>query len=573
MRRGKFVISVLLAVWTGSYAQNVSEMEVIMDFVGAGSPDELDGDEYERLYDMLEHPLKINFSKESELTSSGLFTMYQAASFIDYRSRNGDVLSFMELASVDGFGENFVERIRPFISLDARTLPVQSDHASRSVRNDIAVRGAGRLNGTNEEADWNYGLKYRIKAGDYLSATMAFSRPYDAANPAPELYSCSVALESEKLRGRMFVGDFNARFGQGVTVWNGLMVNSMTSPETFMKKPSGLSQSWSYTGSSAFTGVAADVCFRQFRVAVFTAFPGLKEIGDKPEAVTMMPCANIAWQGRSGQVSITHVMQFGKTAPYMKSSADAAFCIRGTNVYGELAYAWSDRSVQVVAGTDFPVTEDLRMASLLRCNQGTLYGLAISGAYDISSHKGTFSVDSEYYPVPKSDDETHSLQLKFQLNWQWAIMEGLILKTRLSERLRTWGLISRTDLRTDLSYSKGPFLLTARINLLKCRDLAFVSYVEGGARVYSFSAHLRQGFFIVDNWDDRIYVYERDAPGSFNVPAMYGRGLWTSLMLSWSIVPAVRFYLRASCTSYPFMSYEKKKPGRAELKLQFVFRL
>ena len=38
-----------------------------------------------------------------------------------------------------------------------------------------------------------------------------------------------------------------------------------------------------------------------------------------------------------------------------------------------------------------------------------------------------------------------------------------------------------------------------------------------------FNAYFRWTVYKVDNWDDRIYVYERDLPGMFTSPAAYGR--------------------------------------------------
>jgi hypothetical protein len=87
------------------------------------------------------------------------------------------------------------------------------------------------------------------------------------------------------------------------------------------------------------------------------------------------------------------------------------------------------------------------------------------------------------------------------------------------------------------------------------------------------SIYLRQGLFFVDDWEDRIYVYERDAPGSFNVPAMYGRGWFVSAVASARMSRMMRLYARASYVGYQFMPYEKRKPGKAELKLQAVFKL
>jgi hypothetical protein len=84
--------------------------------------------------------------------------------------------------------------------------------------------------------------------------------------------------------------------------------------------------------------------------------------------------------------------------------------------------------------------------------------------------------------------------------------------------------------------------------------------------------YLRQGFFFIDDWDDRIYVYEHDAPGSFTAPAMYGRGLWTSVSAGMKLSSRLRMYARAAYTGYTFMEQEKKKPGKAELKLQLQCR-
>jgi hypothetical protein len=83
---------------------------------------------------------------------------------------------------------------------------------------------------------------------------------------------------------------------------------------------------------------------------------------------------------------------------------------------------------------------------------------------------------------------------------------------------------------------------------------------------------LRQGFFRIDDWNDRIYAYERGAPGGFRVPAYYGRGLWTALTASMRFINVGRLYLRVAYTGYQFMADEKRKPGKAELEIQYVCR-
>ena len=144
------------------------------------------------------------------------------------------------------------------------------------------------------------------------------------------------------------------------------------------------------------------------------------------------------------------------------------------------------------------------------------------------------------------------------------------LAAKLSGRYRNWEESRlRSEMRLDLTYLSSRFTSSVRADLVKYSGYGFLAYGEAGYVSGSLKAYLRQGVFFIDDWDDRIYAYERDAPGNFSVPAYYGRGLWTAFYCSWRFARWGRLYARASVLSYPFM--EKKKPGKAELKLQMEF--
>jgi hypothetical protein len=144
------------------------------------------------------------------------------------------------------------------------------------------------------------------------------------------------------------------------------------------------------------------------------------------------------------------------------------------------------------------------------------------------------------------------------------------MSARLTERIRTWAQAFRTDFRVDVRWEPSCFIINTRFNYLYGSSHAFLGYLEGGYKNAALSSFLRVGIYKTEQWDDRIYVYERDAPGSFNAPAMYGRGVWTSATYSSKISRTLRLYARASYVGYPMM--EKKKPGKAELKLQLQYR-
>ena len=578
MRR-KFVLTfMMMFLLLPLDGQSVDGMEAVMELLDIDAED-LEEDEVERLCGLLKRPLRLNSASQSELMASGLFSRYQAASLTDYRNRSGSVMSFMELAAVDGFGEDFVDRIGPFVSLD----PPDAGSVGRVV-NEVLVRTA--LKASSEESRWAYDARYAVRAGDRLSAAISISRSLDASRPYPDILGGHLEWKFGRHGAKVIAGDFNARFGQGLAVWNGMNMGSFNSPSSFLKRSSGLTSSSSLTGKYAFTGLASELNAGRFTLSLMMAAPGIKQLRSKPDKVGLLPAANLTCNFQSGQVGLTHYAEFGGLAsdlhiPAMMTSADAAFCVRGTDLFSEVAYDWVSGSAAARAGTVFPVGELVDAAAMLRASKEE-YALSVSGSL-LAGHwmqvrgtgtsrrrvDGTLSADMVLYPEPKSDTQDRSLQLKLRSQWRIVLSESFVLDFRLTERIRSWGQIFRTDLRTDLGWNSDRFSATLRMNVLKCQGLGFLTYAEGGFRSGKTTLHLRQGLFLIDDWDDRIYAYERDVPGAFNVPAYYGRGVWTSAMLAWRPVRRMKFHFRAGYVSYPFM--KEKKPGRAELRLQSVF--
>ncbi len=576
MRRVKIlsIFSAVLFSETVMCSQNISS---ILEFMGTDNVEEISPYEMERLEDMMGRPLDLNYASESRLKDSGLFSPYQIASLLDYRARHGDLLSMGELAAVDGFGRDFVSKLSPFISLESRRIP--GTPAQSSVYNDLAVRASCKT-GTN----YGYGLKYRISVGESFTGGMALSRTSGAKKAGPDAFSGHLAYHFRRRPGKVIIGDFNARFGQGLALWNGMSFSGLTSASSFMRKSSSISASSSFTGNYSFRGLAADVGFGRFRMAAMAAAANLKD------GFSVLPAMNLSYFMKTGQISLTHYADFlsdGRSAviPDMKTAADFAFCFDGVDVFAETSFDWVSSAVAALAGTAVPLNDDVRLAVMLRYYPSTYSSSksaaarsttgcsnehAASVAADFKAGKA--SVDFAYFPVPKDENASiKSMQAKAHAEWAWMISDSFRTKIRLSERFRTWGQPFRTDIRTDFSYLSEFIAVNLRLNTLFCMGTGFLGYLEGGYTGMKLSSFIRTGLFFIDNWNDRIYAYERDAPGSFNVPAYYGRGFWTAFTMNWKFTRWGRVYLRAAFTSYPFM--KEKKPGRAELKIQFAFRL
>ena len=599
MWRWKSIAAAMLIVIWNAGAQEVDSFAAIFEFMGTGTVEGADPEEVERLEGFIEHPLRINMANVSRIRESGLLTQYQMASLMDYRSRHGDVLSLTELSALDGFGHDFVRRLSPFISLETNSLPGQSVSRSPKIYQKLEVKGGVRSSG--DALKEQYAMKYRMDAGESLQASIAFSK--SSAAKSPDALAGSLFWYFRRYAAKAALGNFNARFGQGLALWNGMSLSGLDSPSAYLKRSSNLSPSSSYTGNYAFKGAAAEMTAGKLRMTFLTALTGSKaDIG-------LMPAANLSWLWSCGQCGLTHYADFRfplltSGISDMKTSYDIALTVRGLDLFAEAVYDWKSNVTAALAGVVFPVVDNIRMASLLRyypydfhptysaaaraltkCKNE--YGVSVSSDFSAGRwvsingkdgfgsssrrFKGTFSVDAACFPVPESDDSKPSFQLKSLAEVDLVLNQSMILKWRMTERIRSWGNPFRTDLRLDIFYFSRILDLSMRTNLVNCESTSFLLYAEGTVKRRSVKFSLRSGVFLADSWNDRIYAYERDLPGSFNVPAFYGRGYWLSLIGHWKFSRWGKIYLRGSLTRYPLM--EKKKPGKAELKLMLEIRI
>lgn len=519
----------------------------------AKDPEELSEEELIHYEELIRRPLSINAASQERMAESSLFTRYQIASLTDYIKRCGQILSFTELCLMDGFNEDFVRKIKPFVSLEH--VPELKGRSAHELTSRVTLRNS------SGESRYGYAGRYKFKAGERVSASLALSRSLNASRPVPDAVSGSVAVRFRKVPMRLCLGDYNARFGQGLSLWSGTDFSSLNTPSAFMKRPSGIIGSSSFTGSGVMTGAAAEFDLKRFSLAAFASVIGLRTNNIQQECLKISPGFNATWLWKYGQLGATH---------YNKSSSiDFSACYNGVDLFWEFAYDWAKGRHAALAGVIFPVGDLIDLSAMTKYSARE-HMLALGGSLDTRKRlSGSMSANAILYSEPKSSTQDKSLQIKFHTQWQYALGESLVLKLRVTERIRSWGQTFRTDVRTDVSWQAEHLSAVFRFNMLRCVETSFLTYAEGGCKFGNIAVYLRQGAFCVDKWDDRIYAYERDAPGCYNSPAFYGRGVWSSFYASWKASGWCKIYFRAGYTSYPFM--EEKKPGKAELRFQTVF--
>ena len=559
---------VVIACWIVAGVPDGDEAERIariMRLLGATGEEELDEQIVERFEALERSPLPINLASRSRLLACGLFTSYQAASLIDYRERSGAVMSLAELGTVDGFDANFASDIAPFISFDGN--PARAGPAGHCVEERASLSSGG----------WTFSTRYHFTAGDRAEAAIAWRQPVGG----PGTYTFTAAAYGRRHLGKIIAGDFHARFGQGLALWSGLTLGGIGAPASLQRKPSGLSRniSWSAVG---YRGLAADFSFGNWTFSGGLGMPGLRPWmeGGKPFSTALMPMVNITRYGKNGQAGITMVCRTeGGVIPLAKVSADMRACWRGTDVFAEAALDLVSLKPAALAGVIFPLGKAkvgavMRFyadgftpdeASALRSGSKSTdeAGISLSGEYG----KWTASIDGAWHPSSgrrslRAIISGHAT--KGSWTWKW----------RLSERLRTYAPENRTDLRADAIWQRGRWTATARLNGVISRNYGLLGYLEGMFKEDWISCSLRGALFCADHWDDRIYCYERDIPGSFSVPAFYGRGYSVSLLayFKWRLgFGRLRAGVRATWTDKPWS--DPPKAGSLALRALLALEL
>ena len=560
--------------------------EAILYFTGASCLEELDSttlEKYERLH---ERPLRINEASRSRLQESGLFSAFQLASLLDARERTGDILSETELSLLDGFTAEFVRALAQFVDFGSSSPP--GTVKKRRAEHDIVARGSWSA-ANNLAGKASYLLTLPSDSQMYLSSTGTLS--------------AAVYLR----RSKIIVGDFNARFGQGVLLWSGVTLSGLSTLQAFRRNPSLLSPAASF-GSTSHRGVAADFHLGKWTFSAALSLPGLRSRmdsalqGDTAEstqqAVTLLPMAGISLTLSSVTLGATAFLCDGRAA----FSGDFRAGLRNLSLFGE--FAWDKAPAMLVGGIWHPVY-GWKTALLARYYSADYKGsLGASArawskvsdeagcALGLQTPLGSLTLDYAFHPSTLQisqgrPDAESQLKAIASVSREFGIASGALTLTptlRAAFRRRPWDkLPGRTDVRCDLYAGFDNWSLGGRYNAVWCNEMSWLWFAEvmrdydaaeqeGGAGAHTpvWRAAVRFTLFKADSWDDRIYAWERDVPQSFSVPACYGRGFSLSLLcgVKWR---HAALHLRGVWRSWPWNITPKEDSAEVKMLVKFSF--
>lgn len=500
------------------------DMDAAMLYLsGASSIEDMDEESVERFRRLAANPPDLNHCSRSSLSASGLFTPLQIASLLDYRSRNGDILSFAELSLVDGFNPEFAQALRFFVCLESNAPPGSRDDMRYA--HELRVKASLKQDGSTSA-----GFRYEGRLGQRAELLLSEK-------------TLSAAYYGKRYLGKLVLGSFNARFAQGLLAWSGFSMSGYSSISSFYKRASGISAS-----SSSLTenfGLACDWNLGSYVLSLGHSFSGSS-------------IANLSRNWRK--------CSLGATLSTEGASADIQLALPQTGIFAELACRW-DGSPAVLAGAHWNPAYAHKYALLLRA-YSPVFKEYSGVALGMELPAFLLTADWGY----RTDKQLSQTKLIAKYSPSFAL-DSLLLNPEISAKARyrpSDVSALRLELRAELGLGWKSWLLNLRADVVRCSSLAWLWYVEAGRKTEEYGVYLRGSMFRADDWDDRIYVYERNAPGAFSVPAYYGRGWSASLYAYWHINRAHSVYLRLEKTDYPWNL--SSKAGKSALKLQYRHR-
>jgi hypothetical protein len=227
----------------------------------------------DRLEELAENPVRLNSSRENEISRLFFLSDFQVKILLDYAHSSGKIISVYELANIPGFDKETVEMMIPFITLDTKP-EMRSD--SSGWRNTLLTNicfKSGNNDTTFLGPAWKILNKYKFQAGDFSGGFTVEKDPgeklFSGNPPIPDFFSANVAYKGSGLIQRLIVGDYSARFGLGTNINTRIRTGlSLTTPGYL---PAG-DEITSYTSTDEnifFRGVAATLSVKNIGLSFF----------------------------------------------------------------------------------------------------------------------------------------------------------------------------------------------------------------------------------------------------------------------------------------------------------------
>lgn len=580
----------------------------------------------EYLWQLAENPININRATRYDLQKLFILTPFQIESLLDYRNRSGDLLSFSELSLLNGFNDGSATLLSPFITFGSSEGGLNSGW--KSFRSELYFRAFTTLKkyafqksgeGTpvamllKYGCEWGNRFKLNITAENDIGESLftSFKRPVD-------FFSLSLSCENVPLGGRrsrgflngcmldgFVLGDFSARFGQGLVLWNSFSFGGSANPSALFKRGAQILPYTSAGESRFYRGTALSLSLKRFDFALLFSHKRRDAKIEQGKYVTLYDSGlhdtpgALAGRKRLGETLFGAALLYNFTnfkvgVNYAAFRFDKKSGVKPNyynkyriydGLWGNLSLSFSGNAGGFTlfgeAAADYGGSIAL-IAGFIRRIAGVESGLSFRyyPATYIAPHAGAYStlsgcynqigglftarwqsfggytvegfVDGCYYPKPRFNIKGSSGHFTATLKVSHTPKEGVASwGVRISDKwLSASNLYDFPTNRVALTLN-ADFALGSRFSLgvrnqhsLLLKKYSIAATLRGGCNMGRLN--IKGGVTLYDArlWGNRLYGYESDLPSTYGGTLLYGRGVACHLMVKYEPFKKATLYTK-----------------------------
>ncbi|MCF8423723.1 MAG: helix-hairpin-helix domain-containing protein [Bacteroidia bacterium] len=244
------------------------------------------------------HPLNLNKAKQEDLAELQILNDIQINNLLKHREKNGNLITIYELQSIDGFDLSSIKKISPFVyvSDNFNSAHFSAKEMFKDGKHEFVVRyqrilekqigyftpdsitKATKPNSFYLGNPDRYFARYTFQYNNNVSFALAGEK--DAGEQffkgtqkqGFDFYSGHVAIKNIKSIKTFVVGDYQATFGQGLTLWQGFAFGKSASAVNIKRYGIGIKPYRSFDENRFFRGAAGTIRLKKMEFTLLASY-------------------------------------------------------------------------------------------------------------------------------------------------------------------------------------------------------------------------------------------------------------------------------------------------------------